>query len=788
MYRLKSRKERVRKQRRLKHLRRKKQLKKMATTMGTTLAVGTAGVMVGHKPRVKAQPVTVAKVSSSSAVDSSSLSSTVSLSSSTLSSSSSSSSSSESSSLSSNNSSSKMSSSSSKSSSSSVKESSSSEDHSKIVSNSSRQSTVSSSSSSKVVSSSKQVSSSNSQATSSSDKASSSLKKQTREAVEPVSSSSTSSSSSSVESSSVKHDEASSISHESSVKPETTSSSVVKPVMSSQAPVQKEAREATSQPVQLAAQPVQQEVHYDYSGYPANVRQFLQDVGPVAAKVAKENNIYASVMLAQAALESGWGQSGLAVYGHNLFGVKYTGHGDYITMPTQECYNGQWCTINAKFQKYDSWYDSLTDYARLIRSNWPGSTRDEASTPQVATANLSHGVYGAYATDPNYANSLDNMIATYNLTQFDSYSGSVSQNTSQHNSDASNSSLQEAYIGSTNNNRNGDTYVVKAGDTLWGISQNYDTTVSHLKSMNNLHSDLIYVGQTLKVRESTSQPATASVKNDVYTVKSGDTLWGISHQYGTTVDQLKTLNDLSSDTIYVGQQLKLNQTESNDAHQGSIQGSYTVQRGDTLWSIAQNHGTSVQQLQSLNHLDSDVIYVGQQLKLDGDTNSGNQDTKCANGDYTVSAGDTLWKIAQEYGMTVAQLKALNHLDSDTILVGQQLIVDGQVPTSNDVSHGTGRYQVQNGDTLWRIAEEHGMTVQELKALNNLDSDTIMVGQELNVNGSSTDVHPTDNGEYTVSSGDSLWQIAAQYGTTVEHLKALNGLKSDLIYVGQKLKY
>lgn len=558
-------------------------------------------------------------------------------------------------------------------------------------------------------------------------------------------------------------------------------------------------------------QDLQKQWAAEISSYPENVQSFLNTIGPVAQQVAQENGIYASVMIAQAALESGWGNSALSTQGHNLFGVKWNGTGNYITMPTQEYYGGQWHTINAKFQSYNSYYDSLTSYAQLIKNNFPNSTRANAATPQIAAANLKNGVYGSYATDPNYANSLDRMISDYGLTRYDVYMGTSSTNQNQQNSNAANSSQHESQISAGNGNQIPDTYTVKAGDSLWEISQTYGTTVNNLKQINNLSSNVIYVGQVLKLKQqsASSSNQTSASAADTYTVQSGDTLWGIANTHDTTVNNLKQINDLTSDTIYVGQVLKLTQQSttqqaSSKPSQSNSSDFYTVKAGDSLWKIAMGNDLTVDHLKQMNNLTTNTIYVGQQLRIkEGQINSQpSQSNSQANqsnqnvGTYTVKAGDTLWGIANDHDTTVSALKQNNHLSSDTIYVGQVLSLGqasstsshSQSTASTQLSTSDGTYTVKSGDTLWSIANANDMTVAQLKQKNDLSNDTIYVGQTLKVSSAKlTSTTSTVSATYTVKSGDSLWKIASANGTTVNQLKSLNNLSSDLIYAGQQLK-
>lgn len=744
---MKKRKGRITSRRELHHLKKIQKVKKVTTALGTSLMVGTVGLLMGNKDKVQAD--TTVHVDKTNEASSST---------------------------------------------------------SKVAQSSSQSSTSSSVQSSSVAAglrvTREVVYSSSSSSSLNIEKNVSSQSENSSQSSSNVKSSSASSASVTNASSLQNHEPNKTVESSSTVSSVASSSSSKSESSGSQSSVKPEKQNLAVQ-TGPSEQDLQKQWAAEISSYPENVQSFLNTIGPVAQQVAQENGIYASVMIAQAALESGWGNSALSTQGHNLFGVKWNGTGNYVTMPTQEYYGGQWHTINAKFQSYNSYYDSLTGYAQLIKNNFPNSTRANAATPQIAAANLKYGVYGSYATDPNYANSLDRMISDYGLTRYDVYTGTSSTNQNQQNSNAANSNQHESQISAGNGNQIPDTYTVKAGDSLWGISRTYGTTVNNLKQINNLSSNVIYVGQVLKLKQQSNSTSnqTPQSTTDTYTVQSGDTLWGIANTHDTTVNNLKQINDLTSDTIYVGQVLKLKQQsttqqESSQPSQSNSSDFYTVKAGDSLWKIAMGNDLTVSHLKQMNNLTTNTIYVGQQLRIkEEQTNSQasqsnsqtNQSSQNA-GTYTVKAGDTLWGIANDHDTTVNALKQNNHLSSDTIYVGQVLSLGQTASTATQSPTSNGTYTVKSGDTLWSIANANDMTVAQLKQKNDLSNDTIYVGQTLNVSSTkSASTTSTASATYTVKSGDSLWQIASANGTTVNQLKALNNLSSDLIYAGQQLK-
>lgn len=200
-------------------------------------------------------------------------------------------------------------------------------------------------------------------------------------------------------------------------------------------------------------------------------------------------------------------------------------------------------------------------------------------------------------------------------------------------------------------------YTVKSGDSLWSIAKKFNVSVADLKDSNGLVSSLLSIGQVLKIPV---QEQEEESKN-VYVVKKGDSLYKIAKEYDTTTNELIKLNNLSNTNLSIGQILKIPTVKSEEPEY-----LYTVKSGDSLYKIAREYNTTVDELMKLNNLSSISLSIGQTLKIPQITTSA-QDNY-----YTVKSGDNLYKIASKYNTTVNNLVKLNNLSNTTLSIGQKL--------------------------------------------------------------------------------------------------------------------
>lgn len=278
--------------------------------------------------------------------------------------------------------------------------------------------------------------------------------------------------------------------------------------------------------------------------------------------------------------------------------------------------------------------------------------------------------------------------------------------------------------------------------------------------------------------------------NETYVVKKGDTLYGISNQFGVSVTELASLNNISGSNLKIGTVLKI---PTKGGTNPSTMFMYTVKKGDSLYSIANKYNTTVQEIMNLNYLTNTNLSVGQVLRIPENYLSDDELTLPNYINYVVKKGDSLYSIAREYNISVDTLMKDNSLTNTNLSIGQSLKV--RVPSTGVVEECFGNdytppvnlsyttYTVKKGDSLYKIAKEFNTSVDAIKNANNLTNTNLSIGQILKI--------PASNGTteniYTVKSGDNLYSIARRFNTTVDDIKRKNNLSSNNLSIGQKLK-
>ncbi len=209
---------------------------------------------------------------------------------------------------------------------------------------------------------------------------------------------------------------------------------------------------------------------------------------------------------------------------------------------------------------------------------------------------------------------------------------------------------------------------------------------------------------------------------------------------------------------------------------------YTVRRGDTLYSIANKLGTTVDTIKRLNNLTSNTLTIGQTLLI-------SEETLPEVSTYIVEKGDTLYGIANKFGTTVDIIKRLNNLTVNTLLPGQQILVPAtdktpveEEPTIPPIEQPYIIYTVQKGDSLWKISQRYNVPVNDIIAFNNLSNINLKIGDELRIPITNMKTEVT----YTVKRGDTLWSIAKDFEVSVDDIKNVNNLTTNLLTVGQNL--
>ena len=378
---------------------------------------------------------------------------------------------------------------------------------------------------------------------------------------------------------------------------------------------------------------------------------------------------------------------------------------------------------------------------------------------------------------------------------------------------------------------------VRRGETLAKIAGMYGVTSSSIKSANGLRSSKLKRGKSLKI------VTTERVKVPIETEEVAED--ELLAQNGEEMPAEETAENVAEESTTVTTP-KTTSSAATAKHDGIVV-KHTVMAGETLHSLAKANGLTVDQLKTANRLTDDNIQVGMVLTIPDPSYrptphasevAQNRTTTASrpavhasevhkpaathntaathNADapkqvqHVVKRGETLARIARNYGVTIDDIKALNDIENDVVQRGQLIMipvlekknqaVDSEpeetkpakkAKEANSQAQAT-TYKVRKGDTLGKIADRFGTTIDAIMQANDMKDSEIMVGETLKIGGngkSGSSKRKSSSGgttTYKVRSGDTLGAIAARYGTTVNAIKRASGLKSDRLSVGQRL--
>lgn len=262
-------------------------------------------------------------------------------------------------------------------------------------------------------------------------------------------------------------------------------------------------------------------------------------------------------------------------------------------------------------------------------------------------------------------------------------------------------------------------YTIRSGDTLFLLAQRFNTTVDRIMAANpGINPNNLQIGQQICIPGVVNPPTTCN--GFLYTIRSGDTIFSIAQSFNTTVERIMAANPgINVNNLQVGQQICI--PNASTTCSGFL---YTIRSGDTLFLLAQRFNTTVDRIMAANPgINPNNLQVGQQICIPGVV----PPVTCDGTLYIVRAGDTLFTIAQMYGTTVERILAANPgLTANNLQIGQQICIPSFTPVCNGI-----RYTVKAGDTAYLIARAYGISLTALMNANpNVDLSNLYVGQVL----------------------------------------------------------
>jgi membrane-bound lytic murein transglycosylase D len=295
-------------------------------------------------------------------------------------------------------------------------------------------------------------------------------------------------------------------------------------------------------------------------------------------------------------------------------------------------------------------------------------------------------------------------------------------------------------------------YKVRKGDTISQISERYHVSTAELKKWNGIKSNKIISGQTLKVyaTESTSSfvesSTTPSANINYHKIKKGETIGSIAELYKVSAASIRDWNDLNSDKIVSGKTLKIYSNDSPVVVSKNVSTStelsseainHQIQPGETIIAIAGLYGVSVEEIKRWNNLRSSRIIAGKSLVIysNGDIKTAPTTTVIKSGNdfifHKVKKGETIGSIAENYKVGISSIRQWNNISGNKIIAGQDLKIK-KSSGSDYQKPKEGFHVVEKGESLYSIAIKYNTSVQKLKTLNNLSDSRIIAGQKLKV--------------------------------------------------------
>ena len=321
-------------------------------------------------------------------------------------------------------------------------------------------------------------------------------------------------------------------------------------------------------------------------------------------------------------------------------------------------------------------------------------------------------------------------------------------------------------------------HTVLPNESVWSISQKYNIGMNDLVIWNGLTNGLIHPGQKVVVK-----PDTLINNGLQHQVLPNESVWSISHKYGIAMADFRAWNNIQHDTIHPGQKVYVKPKS------WAQKARYIVKAGDSLWRIAKEHGVTIDDLVRWNKVSNFTIHPGDALITTQPPLNPTpavitkQPLPQLGTLYTVKAGDSIWKIANDHKITMQELLDWNQIHNQTIHPGQQLVT--QKPTTASTITADKSYTVKAGDSVWKIAHNHGISMDDLVKWNNISNFTIHPGEVLILK-QPTEAPFSGHTTHTVQAGESVWLIAQKYGITMDELVEWNNISNFAIHPGQRV--